>query len=235
MIALTVARFTVASVGLVFLSGSGLARAQSVIFSTLGASPDSSIEAGQGDLHAQSFTTGPSASYLSKVTLSLSSATGPYQVSIWSEASGEPDISLYTLAPAGTPTGSLYDFTPSAPASLTQNTTYWVVLGGTGAGSNVSWDFTLDSPFTPVGSSTLYARSISGDPWEILDIANTEPQLMAVETTPVPEPEMAVGASALILLGWSVWRTNRVQRGQVCLVPGGNGNSAKNNIWGHIS
>lgn len=127
MISLTVARFTVVGVGLVCLSGSELARAQSVIFSTLSASPYSDIAIGQDDLHAQSFTTGASAYSLSKVTLLLSSATAPYQVSIWSEDAGIPDTSLYTLTPDGPPTGSLYDFIPSGSANLAQNTRYWVV------------------------------------------------------------------------------------------------------------
>jgi hypothetical protein len=127
------------------------------------------------------------------------SPTGAAQVSIFSNASGQPGSSVGTLTSPST-IGALgnYTFTPSGALSLATNSTYWVVLEAL-SGTTLGWAWTQDNTGTGVGFQHTWAQSTdAGITWG--QVYNVQPFMMQVTTIPEPST-LALFGTAVLLFG----------------------------------
>jgi hypothetical protein len=150
---------------------------------------------GEGESHAQNFTTGGANWTLGSITLSLGFAMQPnggFAVHLYDAAGtgNNPGSLLLTLAGNDNPNSGLYSYTGAF--DLAPNTTYWVAADAT-SGSLYNWICTDQSPTAGSGADHVY--SIGGNSWYAASYY-MQMQVSATPTT-VPEP----GAMALMGLG----------------------------------
>ena len=134
------------------------------------------------------------------------------EVDIYSDASGNPDTILGTLANPGSFAAGSNTFTASG-ISLAAGSSFWVVLQGVDDGT-VNW-LTTGSVPSGVGSSTSTNRSTTGGAsW--VGISSGAPYMMLVyataTSTPVPEIDPASFGSALSLVLGSLTLLERRRR-----------------------
>jgi len=168
-----------------------------------------------GSYQAASFTTDSSSYTLDSVTIkiySVTDASGNFQLSLYSDATGEPGTSMEILSGSANPAVGDNTYT-SASVSLSSNTQYWVVAMVTSGTGDYNWADTQD--LTQTNSSgaswSLDERAVSnnaGGTWAV----NSSPGRnfrLSVTATAVPEPSTYAALAGLAALGLVAWRRRR--------------------------
>ena len=142
---------------------------------------------------AQSFVTGASGELLSAIDVLVGQRDGSTAIvaELRADSAFGPGALLsgfsVPLLPAGTP--QPVSLTPSIAWALAPDTTYWLVLGTTGAGS-FGWSYAQGNVTTGPGSLASYAYSQDqGVSWNSFGTDN--PYQMQVDVSAVPEPATA--------------------------------------------
>jgi hypothetical protein len=147
---------------------------------------------------ANMFLTGNNPMSLDSITLSVGGGTGTgFTAALCSDAGGLPGSVLVSLDGNSSPTGGLYDYTPSVACTLAANTTYWVVLSSTSDGGTFSLNVTGDPSETgdvgwSIGDSYYSIMTgLGGGGWT----ANSGAGAMqfSVSASAVPEPSCLMG------------------------------------------
>ncbi|MEI6349732.1 MAG: choice-of-anchor R domain-containing protein [Verrucomicrobiota bacterium] len=178
----------------------GTTQALSVeIFDTLDETDASPLGFMSGDFLAQQFITDDSAYALDRITLSLAtgiSAATDIKINIWDNDStiNQPNKSIFYADYTVAPTNGEIDLFQSVV--LDPNSKYWVSMQVFSSGTIAvpSWNFTESSTPGGVGVQPNRAVSTSGG---VTSVFTSEPQMMKVEGTAVPEPSSMVA----LLLG----------------------------------
>jgi hypothetical protein len=160
---------------------------------------------------ANSFSTGGSSSTLTDVILSLEgvSTTGSLSVSIYSDSSNAPGSNLVTLGTIQDSALSTSSFTQQTVNggnfALAANTTYFIVLSGSTAGSfDADWEKASGGSGTGVTGQEWGTTSNSGTTWSMHGISvDLPPYVMQVDASSgTPEPGTVYGVlGGLFVLG----------------------------------
>lgn len=168
-----------------------------VVISNLGEPPRDTTEISTALWAAQSFSTGASGGALTAIDLVLGNLLGtPGIVAELRAASGSSLGVTLTALNFGSVTSAapvVTAFTPASAVNLAPNTTYWIVMGASGAGS-FGWTYAEGNGSTGAGALLQYAYSSDlGANWDAFGTDN--PYYVQVSVSAVPEP-----ASAWLLL-----------------------------------
>jgi hypothetical protein len=159
---------------------------------------------------AQSFATGAASEVLSAidVLVGLRSGTPVVVAELHADSADGPGALLATfsvpLLPSGTP--QPVALTPDIAAVLAPFSTYWLVMGTSGAGA-FGWSYAQGNASNGPGALGAYAYSPDqGASWSGFGTDN--PYQLQVEVSAVPEPaNAAMLALGLGLLGVQTWRS----------------------------
>ena len=136
---------------------------------------NSSLGASTTEYNGQAFTTGNNAWRLSSVDLSITLNAADAVVKIYSSSAGNMGSEIASLT--GTyVSGSIYNFAPASPVTLSANTTYWLVLYST---DNTTFDIADDVAYTGTGSIPVTKRvafsADAGTSWEYYSASDPDP------------------------------------------------------------
>ena len=162
---------------------------------------------------AQGFTTGPAASLLQAITLSVGGGSGSgFSVALYSDASGLPGSLIETLNGSSSPASAgSYSYTSGGSAILTANTSYWWIASvPDGAGSFLG--FNLNSTNSTSETSAfgwtagdVFRQQQNGGGWG----PSGQPLLFSVSASAIPEPGTYAAWAGAAVLGLAVVRRRR--------------------------
>jgi hypothetical protein len=190
--------------GLLLALLAGGVRADTVIFDNLSSTTQGFGSVSTAFWEAQRFNSDATNLLLTSATLTLyseSAGSGTFFVDLYSDAAGQPGVSLANLFTGPNPFG------PTFPQSgdilfgglnqaLTPNTNYWIVLGeSAGSALDIRWGSVSNLAGTGSGFQTTNATTLDqGGSWQVRSQAGLH-KMQITATTPIPEP-----ASALLAL-----------------------------------
>ena len=120
--------------------------------------------------------------------------------------STSPGGAVFSSFNAPSQSGNVWTFTPSASFSFGASSTYWIVVGESGAATG-TWlrSSGSDTPYTPgVGTyAATYSSANGGSSWSFPFPSGGNPGL---EINAVPEPQEYAMIAGLGLLAFAVWR-----------------------------
>lgn len=166
-----------------------------------------------GDIRANSFTTGTSATQLDSVTLDMFAAptptpSGNFSVSIYSYSASGPSTLLASLTGEENPANEQqYTYNAGTLLTLAANTTYFVVARVPQTSPNKSYAWTEASDGTETGASgwsigdKSWYSSNAGSSWVQLIASPARFSVQASDISAVPEPGVMLPLPVLLASG----------------------------------
>lgn len=181
---------------LLALLGTGVAQAQTTLYTSAPMSGAGSCLSPTGTEAATDITTPAGTAYqITSASVGVNdfaATASQLTVSVYSDASGAPGASVATLGTAAlSGAGSVtLNVTPAAPVALTASTRYWIVVSTNSTGAcDVGWHFGS----SPSGLFTHSAdANLAGGTWSSNPGANFEVSLLGVPVTPGTGTAVAV-------------------------------------------
>lgn len=188
-----------------FASGASAA----VVYDNLGNASDALAHANNLIWQAQRFDTDNQTYTLNSVTLLMSrTGSGDAVLQLWKGPSSPTSVETGTFSLSGTYSSVLTPTTFNASGiQLTPNTSYWIVLHSSAAGTSIGWSVTANNSGSGPGFRTEWGESLtSGSTWVV---TTGSPYQMKVEATAVPEPTEVASVTGLAILAGALWLRRR--------------------------